>query len=381
MLIAHLITGLNIGGAENFLKRLITSYDKKEQFEHVVLNLMGQGVIGSQLRSGGIKVYDLNCNSAARLPFAILKMVWLIIYLRPDVFQTWMYHSDLIGGIVARVLGIRNVVWSIRSTHIEKSTGPRTLMIRKLCAALSHYFPKIIVCNATRSRDLHKSLGYAPDKLLVIPNGFQPNAKREFYPAKLSFRDEYKIDPSTKLVVSVGRFNPVKDHRTFIKSAAMLAEKRKEVRFVMIGRDIHSSNAELSSLISSTKRPDLFYLLGERDDVSFCLSLCDVFCLHSISEGFPNALGEAMAIGLPCVTTDVGDASYLLGDRRWVVPPESPEDLAIKLDELLSLSPSERVEFGNALSTRVQTCFSMDNVKSLYSDLYRSLTCQKAFAS
>ena len=78
---------------------------------------------------------------------------------------------------------------------------------------------------------------------------------------------------------------------------------------------------------------------------------------------------------------DVGDASYLLGDRRWVVPPESPKDLAIKLDELLSLSPSERVKVGNALSTRVQTCFSMDNIKSLYSDLYRSLACQKPMAS
>src|SRR5690606_22128782 len=133
------------------------------------------------------------------------------------------------------------------------------------------------------------------------------------------------------------RYNLVKDHKTFIEAAGKVAAERNDVRFMLVGRDLEHSNSQLMALINATRYADAFYLLGERNDVPACMQASDIFCLHSITEGFPNVVGEAMAVGLPCITTDVGDAAYLLDNPEWVVPAASPGKLADKLAAMLSL--------------------------------------------
>jgi glycosyltransferase involved in cell wall biosynthesis len=372
--IVHVIVGLNVGGAESTLKRLLDSHAGQLDIEHHVISLTDLGVLGDGMIDQGIKVYCLDISSAAGVPKAVLKMRKLMKELGPDIVHTWMYHADLLGGIVAYSLGISNLVWCVRSTDIRKGGSKITLFIRKLCALLSGRLPKVIVCAANSSRNVHGEIGYKLKKMQVIPNGFDLHAlTSSSQVANRDVRDELGISPSDELIISVGRFNPVKDHKNFIEAAGLLARERDNVKFILVGRDLNHSNLHLKAMIESAGSVSSFYLLDERDDIPSCLKASDIFCLHSLTEGFPNALGEAMALALPCVTTDAGDAGFLLNNPDWVVPVGSPKSLAITLNKMLSLPLSDRVSLGEKSALRIYDRFTIDRMSKQYFDLYRAL--------
>ncbi|WLI73385.1 glycosyltransferase family 4 protein [Halomonas alkalicola] len=373
MKVTHIIIGLNVGGAELMLKRLIESHREQPGIEHCVISLTDKGVLGERLTKQGIAVHCLYMSSIIKGPITFFRLRSLLKAFRPDVVHTWMYHADLLGGLAARSLGLRNLVWCIRSTEIHKGGSKVTLLIRKVCAWLSGWLPRVIVCAADASRKVHEAVGYAPHKMQVIPNGFELDKLVSTQSPKASIRDSMGISQDCKLVVSIGRYNPVKDHKTFIEAAGKVASLRDDVKFILIGRDLERSNSQLMALIDATAQADTFYLLGERNDVPACLQASDVFCLHSVTEGFPNVLGEAMAIGLPCVTTDVGDAGYLLNNPDWVVPAATPGQLAEKLNALLSLPHAERLALGEAAACRIREHFTMEVISRRYYQLYTSL--------
>ncbi len=377
MKVTHVIIGLNVGGAELMLKRLIESHREQTGIEHSVISLTDRGVLGEQLAKQGVAVHCLGMSSIIKGPVTFFKLRKLLQTLRPDVVHTWMYHADFLGGLAVRSIGMRNLVWCIRSTDISKGSSKVTLLIRKLCASLSGRLPRVIVCAADASRQVHEAVGYAPDKMQVIPNGFELEKLSSTKSNGACVRDELDISNDCTLVVSVGRYNPVKDHKTFIEAAGQVAAQRHDVKFMLVGRDLERSNPQLMALIEATGQSDAFYLLGERNDVPACLQASNVFCLHSVTEGFPNVLGEAMAVGLPCVTTDVGDAAYLLDNPEWVVPAATPDRLAEKLNALLSLSVAERKALGQAAASRIREHFTMDVISCRYYDLYTSLIDSK----
>jgi len=373
MKVAHVIIGLNVGGAELMLKRLIESHRERPSIEHVVISLTDQGVLGNLLVKQGVAVHGLGMSSIIKGPSTFFKLRKLLQTLRPDIVHTWMYHADLLGGLAARSAGLHNLVWCIRSTDISKGGSKLTLLVRKLCACLSNWLPSVIVCAADASRQVHEAAGYSSSKMRVIPNGFDLDKLLTPHKSGSDVRDELGISRDCKIVVSVGRYSPVKDHRTFIEAASKVAAKRSDVKFMLVGRDLARTNSQLLAWINATGQAKAFYLLGERDDVPACLRASDVFCLHSVTEGFPNALGEAMAVGLPCVTTNVGDAAYLLNNPDWVVPAASPDKLAEKLNSLLFLPFDERAALGEAAASRVRKCFSIDAISHCYYELYASL--------
>lgn len=375
--VVHVIIGLNVGGAELMLKRLIESHNMRPDIEHCVISLTDQGALGEQLVRQGVAVHCLGMSSISKGPAIFIRLRKLLQSMRPDVVHTWMYHSDLLGGLAARSIGVRNLVWCIRSTDIRQGGSKITLLIRKLCALLSARIPAVIVCAAEASRRVHEEVGYAATKMQVIPNGFELDSLLVSKDSGNRVRDELGIKHDDMVVVSVGRYSPVKDHKSFIEAAGRIAEQRDDVRFMLVGRDLVRSNSQLMALIDATGHPDSFYLLGERKDVPSCLRASDVFCLHSVTEGFPNALGEAMAMGLPCVTTNVGDAGYLLGNPDWVVPAASPVELKKKLNVMLSLSQAERAALGEAAADRIREHFTMDVISRRYYELYTSLLAIK----
>lgn len=373
MKVIHIIIGLNVGGAELMLKRLIESHRAQPSIEHIVVSLTDRGEVGRQLAKQGVAVHCLSMTSIIKGPKTFFRLRTLLQKLRPDLVHTWMYHADLLGGLAARSIGIRNIIWCIRSTDIRKGGSKVTLLIRKLCAWLSGQLPRVIVCASNASLKVHEAVGYAPNKMQVIPNGFVLDQLLPKCGSGSRIRDELGISNDCALIVSVGRYSSVKDHKTFIEAAGKLAAQRDDVRFMLVGRDLEPCNQQLMALIDATGQTAAFHLLGESSDVPACLQASDIFCLHSVTEGFPNSLGEAMAVGLPCITTDVGDAAYLLNSSEWVVPAASPVKLAEKLDAMLSLSTLEREVLGQAAARRICEYFTMDEISRRYCDLYSSL--------
>lgn len=373
MKIVHVIVDLNVGGAELMLKRLIDAHSALPLYEHSVVSLTDLGVIGPQLRAQGVVVSTVGLSSVLGIPSALYRLLKLIRMERPDIVQTWMYHADLLGGLAARIAGVRNVVWGVRTTDVGNGGKRSTVLIRRLCAWLSKYVPKVIVCAAEASRRAHVAVGYDSKRMLVIPNGFDVARLTANLDQRKAIRSAVGIERDQLVIGSLGRFNAVKDHANFISAAALLVVRYPKLKFLLVGRDLELSNGSLMDLVTKTGYAERFVFLGEREDVAACLKAMDIFCLHSRTEGFPNVLGEAMAMGLPCVTTNVGDAAYLLNKNGFVVPPQDPEALADALANMLELSEERRAALGKAALLRIYNDFTIARTSEKFIDLYERL--------
>src|SRR5690606_59952 len=171
--VAHIIIGLNVGGAELMLKRLVLNSHAKGKFKHEVISLTDLGVIGTDLKKVGIPVHTLNMKSVFSLLKTYFSLKKLLKQLKPDVVQTWMYHADFLGGLAAKSLGIKKIIWGIRTTDVTQGASRLTVGLRKICAKLSYSVPTDIVCAAHVSKDVHIKIGYDASKMHVIPNGFE----------------------------------------------------------------------------------------------------------------------------------------------------------------------------------------------------------------
>ena len=373
VIVTHVIIGLNVGGAERMLQRLVLTNSTETGITHRVVSLTDLGAIGQELREKGIQVNTLNATGFVSLVKVFFDLRRYFKRMKPTIVHTWMYHADLIGGLAAYSVGIRNIIWCVRSTDISKGGSKVTLLIRRVCALMSSMIPLRIVYAAFASKEIHESLGYDAGKSIVIPNGFDFDTLNRSKTDIDAFRHDLGFDHANRVIISVGRYSPVKDHETFLKAAKILCEKYPDIRFLLVGRGLEVGNSELQSGIRQTGYEKKFVLLGERTDVADCLRASDIFCLHSVTEGFPNVLGEAMTIGLPCVTTDVGDAFYLLNQPEYVTAPKDPVQLAAAIEVLLNKTSFELKGIGHVNQKRVQANFVMDAISSKYLELYETV--------
>ena len=339
---------------------------------HVVVSLTTKGELGPYLQAKGIRVYELNLNAIIGFPVAFIKLVRLLRSEKPEVVQTWMVHSDLLGGLAARLVAVPHVIWGVRTTDYSVESKS-TRAIRWCCAHLSSFIPDKIVCAAQASLKASIRAGYDSSKLLVIHNGFDVAELRLHKGSGGLIREQAGINPTHLVIGCLGRYNPAKDYSNFINAAGRIATLNPNCRFLMVGRDVESENVELISLINATGFSERFMLLGERSDPAACLDAMNIFVLSSCTEGFPNVLGEAMAMGLPCVTTDVGDASMLLGDAGLVVPPRDSLALYQAISSLLDLPKSELEKLGQKGQSRIEKNFSIHNAAARFVDLYHEL--------
>ncbi|MFC5498399.1 glycosyltransferase family 4 protein [Caenimonas terrae] len=368
-----MITGLSVGGAELMLKRLVESHLANASYEHAVVSLTNVGIVGQQLQDLGVEVQALRMRSLLDVPLVVGRLARLIRRANPDVVQTWMYHADLMGGVAARLAGKNNVVWGIRTTRIDARAARTTRLVMKLCARLSYSVPQIIVCAADASRLAHIAAGYDASRMVVVANGLDFGALAATAEQRDALRQRCGFGADVTVIGSVGRFHPDKGQEYFVQAAGLVAQQHKEARFLMIGRDVDTRNALLATWISATGCPERFVLLGERPDVSVCLAAMDLFCLSSRTEGFPNVVGEAMAMGLPCVVTNVGDAALLVADSGEVVPAEDVAALAGGLRRLLMMTPNTRQLKAQKAMSRIRSQFSMDRARERFESIYERI--------
>lgn len=312
MKIVHIIIGLNMNGAELMLKRLVLNSQQNEEFQHSVVSLTDIGVIGIELKNKGIPIYTLDMTSILSISRTFMRLRSLLKDIRPDVVQTWMYHADFLGGLAAKSVGVKNIIWGIRTTDVSQGASKLTVHLSKLCAKLSYYIPDTIVCAAHISKDYHVGIGYDESKMIVIPNGFDLEALTATDEDGLVIRQQNNLSADDIVIGSIGRFNPVKNQKLFVEVASLLVKKYPELKFMMVGTGNTVENKVLMDWIDSYGLRSNFRLLGQREDVPKCLKAINIFCLHSKTEGFPNVVGEAVLSGVTCAAVNVGDVRVLL---------------------------------------------------------------------
>lgn len=376
--VVHLITGLNTGGAETALYRLLAGTDL-HRFPSVVVSLGDEGDLGPRIRALGVPVQALRVRGGiGRAAAAPVRLLRLLRRERPDVLQTWLYHADLAGALLARLAGVPVLAWNLRcSAPVPGATPQRPPALLQVLRALSGV-PDVVVANARAGRDFHAAAGYRPREWRIIPNGMDLNAFRPSVELRARTRAALGIEGDAPVVGMVARYDALKDHQTFLRAAAALRARRPDAVFVLAGREVTDENPVLARQVDALGLRGAVHLLGPCSDVAALYPAFDVAALSSLAEGFPNVLAEAMACGVPCVSTDVGDATHLVGDTGRVVPPGDPAALADAWAALLALAPAERARLGDAARARIAAEFSLGAAVERYEALYLSLAGGRA---
>lgn len=342
-------------------------------FKFEVVSLLPNGPVGTRIQALGVPVRSLDMRRGITSAAAFTQMLRILRRNRPDVVQTWMWHSDLVGGLAAKALAIP-VVWGVRGVTQGPGAKRLTHLAVWACARLSRRVPNRIVACDEASMRAHLHLGYDPAKMLVIPNAFDLDTYRPDPESRSSVRAELHLGERTPIVGLVARFHPYKDHQTFTKAAALLAARLPDVRFILCGDGVTSANLYLASWIEAAGLGDRMLLLGPRSDVPRLLAAFDIAVSSSHTEGFPNVIGEAMACGVPCVVTDVGDSARIVDDAGRVVPRQDPIALAGACYELLTASCTDRAELGKRARQRIARNFDLPRIATQYRDLYHEVS-------
>lgn len=370
MKVLFIITGLSVGGAETMLLKLLKTLDR-QRFHVSVVSLTTEGELGAQVRALGLPLKALGMKRGVPDLTKLYRLTADIKAQRPDVVHTWMYHSDLIGGLAAKMAGVRQIIWGIRHSNLDLDQNKRsTLIVVKLCALFSYWLPTKILSCSNKALTEHTRAGYCARKFSVIPNGFDLACFRPSTGDREEVRSELGLTASTLLAGFIARFDPQKNHRGFVKAAALINASIPDAYFVLAGRGVDSDNHELVSLISSHSLIDRVYLLGERDDIPRLMASFDVLISPSNGEGFPNVLGEAMSSGVICAVTNAGDSAEIVGETGRVVTVGDMADLAKSVIELLQLSGHERRELGRRARERVHDNFDINGVTRQYEAEY-----------
>lgn len=378
--ILHVITGLGQGGAESVLYRLATA--SSQSVTHTVVSLTDGGIYAERLRVAGVDVRTLGMSRGRFSIGGFLTLRRLIKERQPDVVQTWMYHSDLLGGLAARSAGVKAISWGIRNSgaFLEKSSRSARIVLR-LCARLSRRIPAAIVCCAQDAAERHKAVGYDGDRMVVINNGYD---LARFSPDPLGrerLRKEWDVPADVPLIGCVARWDPLKDHENLLRAIAALEaeDKAGNMRCALIGRGMTADNQALSAIIEQFGLRSRIILVGPRDDIPAVMNALDVHVLSSRAEGFPNVVAEAMACGTPCVVTQVGDAARIVGDAGWVAPAERPGALAGAIGSALAaVAEYGRNTVGEHGRERVQSEFALDRMVKGYLQVWRKIAGRPA---
>jgi glycosyltransferase involved in cell wall biosynthesis len=369
--ILHVITNLSTGGAEIMLLKLIERLDLR--FTSHVISLRSMSDIGPQLQALGITVDTLEMKPARLNIISLFRLIRKIKATSPDLVHTWMYHADFIGGLAARMVGIKTV-WSIRHSDLSTAANKRsTLIVVRLCAWLSGWLPRKVLVNSNVARIVHESVGYEAKKMVVIPNGFDLAL---FIPSSMVrdvVRHELGLNQTVPLVGVIGRYHPQKNQLGFVSAMAQLHAMWPDVHFLLAGQGVDADNNVLVSAIHKAGVAGVCHLLGPRSDVPRLMAALDVLALPSVGEAFPNVVGEAMACAVPCAVTDVGDSAWIVGETGRVVPAGDMSGLAHAIHDLLKLPAEERAALGTAARERVASLFEIGSVVKQYEAFYESL--------
>lgn len=373
MKILHIITTLDVGGAEMMLYKLLMGMDRRE-FSNNVICLVYPGPVAEKIGGLGVPVESLWLNHGMVTPHAILRLTKLFRVLKPDIVQTWLYHSDLLGLLTARAIGKAKVIWNIRCSNMEMERyGRSTAWTVRFCALLSH-FPACVISNSYEARRVHLKMGYRPKVFKIIPNGFDLEMFRPDPETRRTVRKSIGIPDDSICIGMVARFDPKKDHLTFLRSASRILKKGVNASFVLCGEQVDEENRMLSKWLSDLELEGHVHLLGRRDDIPNILKALDLMVSSSaFGEGFPNVIGEAMACCVPCVVTDVGDSRKIVGAFGEVVPPRNPSALATKIFELVSLPWAQQHKLGLLARERIEEKYSIERITVEYENLYRQM--------
>lgn len=373
--IAHIITDLTSSGSSSMLYKLMAHTDRS-RFDPVIIALDSEGEFIDKIIAHAIPVYTFNMSRNPSSSWHVLRLARLLRKLEPDILQGWMYQGNLAASLASKLLAKRPVLlWNVRQTVYNLQQEPRSTRWAIGFSQRLMNMPDRILYNSWLSENQHAALGFDEQKSQIVANGFDlqlfaPNTySRELMRTKLAI-------PQDAIVIGmVAHYCPSKNHALFMEAAHLLGMHNRNVHFILAGEQVSTDNPEIAALLK--RFPTLqgkLHLLGKRQDIPALMNALDMFTLTATrGDGFPNAVGEAMACGVPCIATDIGDTALLINKTGQTLQEATPSSLAFAWQEWINAGEIWRKEQGRQARKRIQKHYAIQNIASQYQDIYQSL--------
>lgn len=360
--VLHVIPAFTQGGAEEMLLKIIqASHDGNIQ--HAVISLSSAGNIRERFEAIS-QTSCLNMQPGTLNPSALLKAISVSRRYRPDVIQGWMYHGNIAALWMKLFQGKETrLFWSIRQSlyDIDREKGLSKAIIR-LNAFLAK-IPEKIIFNSYCARRQHADFGFENPKMMVIPNGFDLHRFKPNIHMRQKFRDSFNLPNDTIIIGMLARFHPIKNHLGFLEAAKILHARHPNIHFAIAGTDVTTQNLK-DHLDFRLKI--CVHLFDEIRDTQVYLNALDILTVPSLGEAFPNVIGEAMACGVPVVATDVGDSAEILGETGIIVKTNSPMDIAIGWEKIISMTQQGRQKLCSLALDRVARNYDIHDIAERY---------------
>jgi glycosyltransferase involved in cell wall biosynthesis len=351
------------GGAERQLTTLAAGL-RRRGHDVAIATFYDENPLASALEGSGVELHVVGKRGRWDVSGFLRRFLRFARAWKPDVIHPYLATPNLLLTLIKPLLPRVPLVWGVRSAEADLARYEWLTRLVYANEGRVARFADAIIANSEAGRRHGIAIGFPAEKITVIPNGidgalFRPDARK-----RAAMRAEWHAPESARLIGIVARFDPMKDHETFLRAAALVAARASgDVRFALIGTGEQPAFAALAASLGIAER---LRMLPAGGDVAAMHNALDVAVSSSYTfEGFSNAVAEAMACGTPCVVTDVGDSRRIVGDDRFVVPPRDPERLAAALLRMLDALPEMR----GKVRERIVTEFSVERLVARTEDV------------
>lgn len=370
MKVLHVITSLNVGGAEGMLERLI-AHERPFGDRSEVVTLMPPGVTGRRMLAAGVAVRSLGMTQGLPSIGAVARLGAIVRSSAPDVVMAWMHHAQAATQLALAVVRRRPpVIWNVRHSLNGYAQEKRLTRATLRGLALVSGRPAAIVYNSAVAAGQFRALGFRPRREIVIANGFACDGATDAAAARAALDARFGTGAGSVAIGMVARAHPMKDVPTLAAAFARVLAAGVDAHLLLVGDGMDAPGGDVAAALATLPRAR-WSVAGHRSDVGEWIGGLDMLVLPSAwGEGFPNVIGEAMAAGVPCVATDVGDSRTLIGDTGRVVPPRDPAALAAAMGEIARLDPDRRAALGARARDRIVRHYAIDAIADRYHRLY-----------
>lgn len=357
--IAFLARKLDRGGAERQLVTLAIGMHRRGWRVAVILFYRG-GDFEEMLRDAGIPLYYLEKRGRWDVWRFSRNFTAMLAQIQPAILYSFLDVPNLLSALISTRFPTMRVVWGVRAAYMDLSQYDWLMRIASRIETLLSQIPDAIITNSYAGESWAITRGFPPAKVTVIQNGIDTDFFCHHPVGRFRVRTEWGLGTDELAVGVIGRFDPMKGHEVFLMALRNVLELHPNLKIIFVGGGSAQYRRKLEILAADLNLGDKLMWAGVRASMPEIYSALDVVCSPSIfGEGFPNAVAEAMACGVPCLVTNVGDSARIVDGCGEVVSPGDPHELVNGMGRLLERVQKERPQLMAAVRSRICNEYSV----------------------
>ena len=335
MNILFFIRSLGPGGAERQLVNLAIGLRRRGHKISVVTMYSG-GVFEDSLSVSAIPIHCLDKTGRWQILSPLMRLQQILKIVDPDLLHSYGPETNVLLVMHQFLFRRYPLVWGVRVAGLERAFYGRFEKILYWCECRWSRIPDLIICNSEAGKKISIRDGFDKSCIRVIQNGIDTDVYRPDRELRNAFRTKMGLTPERKVIGIVGRIDPQKDHQTFIEAISLLPKHQKvEVAIICVGFENEQETLALRKQVEFHGLENRFIWLRRESSTVTVLNGLDILVSSSISEGFSNVIAEGLAVGLPCVVTDVGDSKLIVSEYGIVVPRKDSQALSDGISKML----------------------------------------------